>query len=276
MQMTLIWALGLGALIGSFLNVVIARIPAQIDYAARQADRGADDATAMDDPPPGIAWPGSHCPACKHPIRLYDNIPIVSWLLLRGRCRDCGIAISGRYPATELLTALLTAAIVWFHGPSLATVGLLLLTWWLLALALIDAETQLLPDVLTLSGLWAGLLFSLWSPVVTPAMAIIGAAAGYTALWGLNALYRQWRGHDGLGYGDFKLFALLGAWGGVEALLTTSLVAPILALVVVLIQIPRRGFHARQAMPFGPYLALGGWIAIVPPPSLLHWLPPWG
>ena len=261
-------ALG-GALIGSFLNVVIARLPAQVDYALGQVSPGTTTCSADDSPPAGIVWPASHCQTCKHPIRFRDNIPVLSWVLLRGRCRDCGTAIARRYPMVEVLTALLTVTVVAIHGLTPLTGGLLLMTWWLVALAFIDLDTQLLPDVLTLTGLWAGLLFSLWNPLVTPYVAIVAAAAGYAVLWTINAGYHQLRGHDGLGYGDFKLFAMIGAWGGVDALITTSLIAPVAALLVVLVQMPWKGLHARLELPFGPYLALGGWVAVVATPSII-------
>ncbi|MEX0430639.1 prepilin peptidase [Spiribacter insolitus] len=269
------FAIILGALLGSFLNVVISRVPAQIDYAARQTDRAEGEPGSP--PPPGIAWPGSHCPACKHPIRIRDNIPIISWLMLRGRCRDCSEPIPLRYPVTELFTAIITAVVVLRFGIGDLTLLLpmLLLSWWLIAMAVIDLETRLLPDALTLSGLWLGLLFSVSTGFISPTMAIIGAAVGYASLWLINTGYVWLRGHDGLGYGDFKLFAMIGAWGGVETLLATSLIAPICALLIAVAQIPRQGFSSRREMPFGPYLALGGWIAIMAPPSIAVWLPPW-
>lgn len=267
-------AAGLGALIGSFLNVVISRIPAQINYAAEQMDRPDGEPEAPT--PPGIVWPGSHCPKCKHPIRIRDNIPIISWLILQGRCRDCNASIPWRYPLTEIFTALVIALVVWRFGIGELTLPMILLSGWLIALAVIDLETRLLPDALTLSGLWLGLLSSVWTGLISPAAAIIGAVVGYSSLWLLNAAYRLLRGYDGLGYGDFKLFAMIGAWGGAEALLATSLIGPICALLIVIARIPSQGFHSRGEMPFGPYLAMGGWIAIMAPPAISVWLPPWG
>ncbi|RZU98612.1 prepilin peptidase [Spiribacter vilamensis] len=270
--MTFIFPVFLGALVGSFLNVVISRIPAQIDYAERQTDSASGDNA----PPPGIAWPGSHCPHCKHPIRIRDNIPIISWLLLRGRCRDCDAPISPRYPFTEALTAIVFAAVVAWYGIEPITAVLLLLSGWMIAMAIIDFETHLLPDALTLSGLWIGLLVSVGTDFITPTMSIIGAAAGYSSLWLINAGYRLLRGIEGLGYGDFKLFALIGAWGGPEALLATILIAPIAALLIILAQAPLMGIDGQREIPFGPYLAVAGWIAITAPPSLAVYLPPWG
>lgn len=262
----------IGALIGSFLNVVIARLPAQVEHEARQTDT----APAVDDPaPPGIAWPGSHCPHCQHAIRIRDNIPIFSWLILRGRCRDCGNPISARYPFTEVLTALVTAWIVWRFGVEPLTGAMLVLSWLMIAMAVIDFETHLLPDRLTLGGLWLGLLVSVGTDFIPPTLAILGAALGYSSLWMINMAYRWLRGIDGLGYGDFKLFALIGAWGGPEALVTTLLLAPIAALVVLLIQAPFKGIDGQREIPFGPYLAIAGWLAITAPPALAAWLPPW-
>ncbi|KAF0280235.1 prepilin peptidase [Spiribacter aquaticus] len=272
-MLTLIIAAALvGALIGSFLNVVIARLPAQVEHEARQTDT----APAGDDPtPPGIAWPGSHCPHCQHAIRIRDNIPIISWLILRGRCRDCGNPISARYPFTEVLTALVTAWIVWRFGVEPLTGAMLVLSWLMIAMAVIDFETHLLPDRLTLGGLWLGLLVSVGTDFIPPTMAILGAALGYSSLWMINMAYRWLRGIDGLGYGDFKLFALIGAWGGPEALVTTLLLAPIAALVVLLIQAPFKGIDGQREIPFGPYLAIAGWLAITAPPAVAAWLPPW-
>ncbi|MEX0372705.1 prepilin peptidase [Spiribacter roseus] len=262
----------IGALIGSFLNVVIARLPAQVEHEARQTDT----APGGDDPaPPGIAWPGSHCPHCQHAIRSRDNIPILSWLILRGRCRDCGNPISARYPFTEVLTALVTAWIVWRFGVEPLTGAMLVLSWLMIAMAVIDFETHLLPDRLTLGGLWLGLLVSVGTDFIPPTLAILGAALGYSSLWMINMAYRWLRGIDGLGYGDFKLFALIGAWGGPEALVTTLLLAPIAALIVLLIQAPFKGIDGQREIPFGPYLAIAGWLAITAPPALAAWLPPW-
>lgn len=270
--MAQITAFFIGALIGSFLNVVIARLPAQVEHEARQTDT----TPAGDDPaPPGIAWPGSHCPHCQHAIRIRDNIPILSWLILRGRCRDCGNPISARYPFTEVLTALVTAWIVWRFGVEPLTAAMLVLSWLMIAMAVIDFETHLLPDRLTLGGLWLGLLVSVGTDFITPTLAILGAALGYSSLWMINMAYRWLRGIDGLGYGDFKLFALIGAWGGPEALVTTLLLAPIAALIVLLIQAPFKGIDGQREIPFGPYLAIAGWLAITAPPALAAWLPPW-
>ena len=262
----------IGALIGSFLNVVIARIPAQIEHADRQMDAMAK----TDEPPPGIAWPGSHCPHCKHPIRIRDNIPVISWLLLRGRCRDCGQAISARYPFTELLTGAVTAWLVWQYGLQPITGCLFVLSAWMIAMAVIDYETTLLPDALTLSGLWLGLLVSVGTDFISPTLAILGAALGYSSLWVINTTYRWLRGIDGLGYGDFKLFALIGAWGGPEALLMTLVVAPLAALGVLLLQAPFKGIDGQREIPFGPYLAIAGWVAITAPTAIASALPPWG
>ncbi|AGM40786.1 leader peptidase PilD [Spiribacter salinus M19-40] len=248
-----------GAIVGSFLNVVASRIPARLAYDWAQApDTPPADSGVR---PPGIAWPGSRCPACHHPIRIADNVPILSYLRLKGHCRDCHAAISARYPITELLGAAVTVAVVLQFGVTASAAGLLIFTWWLLALAVIDFETQLLPDSLTLSGLWLGLLLSLTPAALTsPALAILSAAAGYSALWLINAGYGRLRGRDGMGFGDFKLFAMIGAWTGPEGLITTALLASLAALLVALVGLITRRLEAGQAIPFGPYLALGGWL----------------
>jgi leader peptidase (prepilin peptidase)/N-methyltransferase len=261
----------IGLIIGSFLNVVISRIPTQIAYADRQLDGSAEG----EQPPPGIIWPGSHCPNCQHPIRARDNIPVISWLLLRGQCRDCQHPIAPRYPFTELLTALVTGFIVWRFGVEPLTGAMLVFSWVMIALAIIDFETQLLPDSLTLGGMWIGLLASVFSGFLSPELAIVGASLGYASLWLINTGYRLLRGVEGLGYGDFKLFAMIGAWGGPEALLATMLIAPIAALLIVLLQAPFRGIDGQREIPFGPYLATAGWLAVTAPPTLARWLPPW-
>jgi len=217
-----------------------------------------------------LAIPRSHCPGCKAPIKARHNIPVISWLTLRGRCASCGVAISVRYPVIELATGLLSAAVAWHFGLGLAACGALLVTWFLIALTVIDHDTQLLPDNLTLPLLWLGLLASLWHDPgrvaalpATPVDAILGAIGGYLFLWAVFHAFRLLTGKEGMGYGDFKLYAALGAWLGWQMLpLVLLLSAAAGALVGITLIVARR--HGRDVpMPFGPYLAGAGWIAML-------------
>jgi leader peptidase (prepilin peptidase) / N-methyltransferase len=214
--------------------------------------------------------PRSACPACKAPIIAADNIPIVSWLMLRGKCANCGTAISARYPAVELATAVLSGFVAWHFGFGLLAAGALVFTWMLIALTMIDFDTQLLPDQLTYPLLWIGLLVSLWHPVwaegaaaVGPRESIIGALAGYLSLWSVYWAFKLLTGKDGMGYGDFKLFAALGAWMGWEMLLPVIIFASgVGALFGVAIMIRHKKGQETQ-LAFGPFLAIAGWLALI-------------
>lgn len=274
------WLLGVmlvfGLLVGSFLNVVIHRLPKMLEREWRRecADFLAQNGQAVPlEPLPAynLMTPGSHCPACAAPVRAWQNIPLLSYLALRGRCGGCGVAISPRYPLVELLCGALFAFLAWRFGWSWQLGGYLLLTAVLLALAFIDADTQLLPDSLTLPLLWAGLLFNLWSGVVPLADAVVGAAAGYLSLWLVFHLFKLATGKEGMGYGDFKLLAALGAWLGWQMLpliiLLSSLVGALAGIVLLMLARLGRG----QPLPFGPYLAAAGWIALLWGPEIVSW-----
>jgi len=268
----------LGLLIGSFLNVVIHRLPVMLERQWREQCAGLDAPGTPSPPRPpryDLIVPRSACPACRAPIRSWHNIPVLSWLWLRGRCADCHARISIRYPLIELLCGLLTAAVAWRFGVGWQVLGGALLTWALIALTGIDLDHQLLPDALTLPLLWGGLLASLgWSALtpgsfpVSPTDALIGAAAGYLSLWTVYHLFRLCTGKEGMGYGDFKLLAALGAWLGWRMLLPIVLCsAAVGALVgVALILSGRRG--RGVPLPFGPFLAAAGWLAMM-------WGPQW-
>lgn len=261
----------LGLLVGSFLNVVILRLPARLDAQWRRDAREELELEADDEPlPPGIVREPSHCPHCKHPLAVRDNIPLFGWLLLRGRCRYCRAPISIQYPLVELLCGVLSAVVVWKFGPGWTALAGLALTWTLIALAGIDLRTQLLPDSLTLPLLWLGLLLSLLPMFVAPAPAILGAALGYVSLWTVYWLFKLLTGKEGMGHGDFKLLAALGAWMGPGALLPvvllSSLVGALLGGALILL---RR--HERDVpISFGPYIAMAGWIWFVAGEPLLH------
>ena len=273
-----------GLLIGSFLNVVIHRLPRMLErqwqaecaeLAASGAEKGMTGALPVADPaaaspPYNLVVPRSACPSCGHRIAAWENIPIVSWLALRGKCSQCGARISVRYPVVELAGGALAVAAVWHFGPTwqaLAACGLL---WTLLALAFIDADTQLLPDNLTLPLLWAGLLANLFELFVPLSEAVVGAMAGYLSLWLVYWAYKLTRGREGMGYGDFKLLAALGAWMGWKALpaivLLSSLVGAVIGIALILLQ----GRDKATPLPFGPYLAAAGAIALFAGPALVR------
>jgi leader peptidase (prepilin peptidase)/N-methyltransferase len=275
----------LGLIVGSFLNVVIHRLPIIMDRDWRKqcAELAAGDSnpgTAATQPAAAEARfnlivPRSCCPACRAPISAWQNIPLVSYVLLRGKCARCGARISPRYPIVELLTALLSAAVVWRYGFGWEAAAALTLTWCLIALSGIDFDTQLLPDAITLPLMWLGLLASLFAgdPAhalpVDPRSSIIGAVAGYLSLWSVYHLFRLLTGKEGMGYGDFKLFAALGAWFGWQMLPLIILLAAFTGAVVgIFLMVARR--HGRDVpIPFGPYLAAAGWIALMWGPEIV-------
>lgn len=261
----------LGLLVGSFLNVVILRLPARMAAAWRQEARDVLELQADATPlPPGIVREPSHCPHCKHPLSARDNIPLFGWLLLRGRCRYCQAKISPQYPLVELLSGVLSAVIVWKFGPSWAALAGLALTWTLIALSGIDFRTQLLPDQLTLPLLWLGLLLSLLPMFVTAPASILAAAIGYLSLWSVYWAFKLLTGKEGMGHGDFKLLAALGAWMGPLSLLPIILLSSLIGALVggTLIALRR---HERQIpMPFGPFLAAAGWVWFVAGADLLQ------
>jgi len=251
-----------GLLVGSFLNVVIHRLPKMLERGWRAQCAELAGQTPANEPAYNLVVPRSACPACGHRITALENVPVVSWLALRGRCRACGAAIPARYPIVELLGALLAMLAIWHFGPTakgLAACGLL---WTLVALTFIDADTQLLPDDLTLPLLWAGLLVNLGGVFVPLADAVIGAIAGYLVLWSVYWLFKLIRGKEGMGYGDFKLLAALGAWLGWKALPGIVLLSSVAGAVVgiVLMVVHRR--DGGTPLPFGPYLAIAGAIAL--------------
>jgi leader peptidase (prepilin peptidase)/N-methyltransferase len=253
----------LGLVIGSFLNVVIHRLPRMMEAEWRAQCAELEGRAAPEQGRYNLLVPASQCPSCKAPIRVYDNIPVLSYLLLRGRCRACGARVSARYPAVELTTAVLSALVVWRFGFTPASVFALALTWTLIALTFIDADTTLLPDDLTLPVLWLGLLANLSGTFVPIQEAVIGAVAGYLILWSIYWLFKLVTGKEGMGYGDFKLLAALGAWMGWKMLLPIILLSSLVGAVVgiVLIVLARRGRDIP--IPFGPYLAAAGFITLL-------------
>jgi len=254
----------LGLVVGSFLNVVVYRLPRILERTWQ-----GECAQLLGVEPPAVqgtlslARPTSHCPQCDHPIRPWENIPLLSYALLRGRCSACAAPIGLRYPLTELTSTLLALAVVAHFGPTWQAAAALPLTWGLLTLALIDYDTQLLPDVITLPLLWLGLLLSLAKLFTGPMAAILGAAAGYLGLWGVFHLFRLATGKEGMGYGDFKLLALLGAWLGWQYLPQIIILSACVGAVVGVLLILLRGRNRDLPIPFGPYLAAAGWISLL-------------
>ena len=281
--------LGVGLLVGSFLNVVIYRLPVMLERqwreeAAQATATPGSGTSAQETARPerfNLVVPRSACPACKAPITALQNIPVLSYLFLKGRCAGCGIRISPRYPAIEALSGVLSAAVAWKFGFGWPALEALIFTWFLIALTFIDVDHQLLPDDLTLPLLWLGLALSLTVPLVVgsslsagaawggapipqdPRSAIIGAMAGYLSLWSVYHLFKLLTGQEGMGYGDFKLFAAFGAWLGWKMLFPIILIAAAVGAVVGLTLIMAYGRDRRSHIPFGPFLAAAGWLMLM-------------
>jgi leader peptidase (prepilin peptidase)/N-methyltransferase len=270
-------ALLFGLIVGSFLNVVIYRLPVILDRQWREQCAELDQTeTPAPSGPFNLVVPRSACPSCKAPITALQNIPIVSYLVLRGRCAHCGIHISARYPLVEALTGILSAAVAWKYGFGWPTAAAIVLTWFLVTLTFIDIDHQLLPDNLTLPLVWIGLLLSLWGPQpagpplpVDMRSSIIGAIAGYLSLWSVYHLFRLLTGKEGMGYGDFKLFAALGAWLGWKMLLPIILLAAVVGAVVGIALLALHGRSRSTPIAFGPFLAAAGWLVMMFGPEIV-------
>ena len=255
---------GLGLLVGSFLNVVILRLPRRMEWEwKRDARETLGEPELYDPPPPGIVVERSHCPHCGHQLSWYENIPVFSWLALRGRCRSCKAPISIQYPLVELVTALLCVACVWQFGFGWQGFGACLLTCFLVALSGIDLRTQLLPDSLTLPLMWLGLIASLDNLYMPAKPALLGAVAGYVSLWSVVWVFKQLTGKQGMGHGDFKLLAALGAWVGLAGVLPIIVLSSLVGAVVGSIWLAAKGRDRATPIPFGPYLAMAGWIVFM-------------
>lgn len=276
--MIIIGAALLGLIVGSFLNVVIYRLPLMMDREWREQARqllGQPDGAEPGQVPINLISPRSHCPACQSPVAAWHNVPVLSYLLLKGRCAACGVTISPRYPLIELLTALLSATLIWKFGPTLAGLSALVLCWALIAASAIDLDHQLLPDSITQPLLWLGLALGLSGLLVdTPPFpdlhsAVLGAMAGYLSLWTVYKVFKWLTGKEGMGYGDFKLLAALGAWLGWQMLPLVIILSAVVGTVsgIAMIAVGR---HARQApIPFGPFLAAAGLCALLWGPELV-------
>ncbi len=253
----------IGLTVGSFLNVVIHRLPLMMERDWQAQCQEYLGEPPKEQSPLSLAKPASHCPHCGHKIRFYENIPVLSYLWLRGRCSACQQAISVRYPLIELLTAVMSAVIAWHFGFGWQAGAGLLLTWALIALSVIDTDHQLLPDVITLPFLWLGLMLSLFPVFADVRSSLIGAIAGYLSLWTVYQLFKLLTGKEGMGFGDFKLLALLGAWMGWQSLPLIIILSSAVGAVLGGAMIALRGRDRAQPIPFGPYLAIAGWIALL-------------
>lgn len=254
----------LGLLIGSFLNVVAYRLPVMMerDWKVQCLEYLHPDQTIEPTERFDLIIPRSRCPACGHKITALENIPVLSYLFLRGKCSACATHISARYPIVEFVTALLSAVVAWKLGWGWALPAGLFFTWSLIALSLIDFDHKLLPDSITLPLLWLGLLLSLNTLFVDMRASIIGAAAGYLSLWSVYQLFRLVTGKEGMGFGDFKLLAAIGAWLGWQALPVTIMLSSLVGAVVGISLIAIRGRDRNIPIPFGPYIAAAGWLAM--------------
>ncbi|ARU89785.1 A24 family peptidase [Pseudomonas sp. M30-35] len=254
----------IGLLVGSFLNVVVYRLPIMMQRDWQAQAREALELPSEDAQQTfNLLLPNSTCPSCKHEIRPWENIPVVSYLALRGKCSSCKTAISKRYPLVELACGALSFFIAWHFGFTWQTGLMLLLTWGLLAMSLIDADHQLLPDVLVLPLLWLGLIANYFGLFTSLDDALWGAVAGYLSLWTVFWLFKLITGKEGMGYGDFKLLAMLGAWGGWQILPLTILLSSLVGAVLGVIMLRMRNAETSTPIPFGPYLAIAGWIALI-------------
>ena len=255
----------LGLMVGSFLNVVILRLPKWLDWQYKHDAREAlGEPNLYEPPPPGVVVEPSHCPQCKHALNWYENIPLFSWLFLRGKCRHCHAPISFQYPFVELLTALLALASVWQFGFGWHGFGAVVLSCFLIALSGIDVREQLLPDNLTLPLMWLGLVGSMDNLYMPAKPALIGAAAGYVSLWLVWWLFKQITGKEGMGHGDFKLLAALGAWCGWKGILPIVLISSLVGAVTgsLWLWINRKKVLSTP-IPFGVYLAIAGWLVFM-------------
>lgn len=259
----LITAAVLGLLVGSFLNVVIYRIPKMLENEWKVQASEFLELEAPEIQKLTLASPDSTCPSCGHQIRAWENIPIISYLFLRGKCSACKTHISIRYPLVELATGILSVVVASTFGASYTTLALLLFTWSLIALTMIDADTQLLPDNITLPLLWLGLICNHFGLVTDLNSALWGAVLGYLSLWSIYWLFKLLTGKEGMGYGDFKLLAALGAWLGWQMLPIIILLSSVVGALYGISMIAVRGRDRSVPMPFGPYLAVAGWVALI-------------
>lgn len=263
----------IGLIVGSFLNVLIYRLPVMLERMWKHECTLLLDPNAPADEPPiyNLFFPRSRCRQCQKPLAWYHNFPVLSFILLRGRCAYCRAKISWRYPMVELLCAVLSGFLAWFYGWNIQLVASLIFTWFLIPLLFIDFDHQLLPDNLTLPLLWLGLFFNIQYTFASLASAVAGAIIGYLFFWVVYWLFRLVTKKEGMGHGDFKLLAALAAWTGWEYLLMLVLISGILGLIISITTAIVRRHSVKQAMPYGPALAIAGWVTLVWGPNLADW-----
>ena len=270
----------LALLVGSFLNVVIYRLPIMMerDWRTQCEEISATPAPELPAGRFDLVTPGSRCPSCGHAITALQNIPLLSYLVLGGKCAACKAPISARYPVIEFVTAFLSAVVAWRFGFGWEAGAAIALTWSLIAISVIDIDHQIIPDSISLPLIWAGLFLSLFAPrpeaqmlFVDPKTAIAGALAGYLSLWSIYHLFRLITGKEGMGYGDFKLLAALGAWLGWQMLPLIILLSAVVGAVTGIMMIVFRKHERSVPIPFGPYLAAAGWIAMLWGPGIVGW-----
>jgi len=265
-------------LVGSFLNVVIYRLPVMMEREWREQceELAGQPAGALPEGRFNLSFPRSRCPACGHMITAVQNIPVISYLVLGGKCASCKAPISRRYPIIELITAVLSGIVAWRFGVSYETLAALLMTWSLIAISVIDIDHQLIPDSISLPLIWLGLALSLLHPMdgatmlfIDPRASIVGALAGYLSLWSIYHVFRLVTGKEGMGYGDFKLLAALGAWLGWQMLPLIILLSALVGAAVGISLIVFSRHDRNVPIPFGPYLAAAGWIAMLYGPQIV-------
>lgn len=272
--LTIVLAALLGLLVGSFLNVVIYRLPLMLqrewhgqccEYLQLDANKIGSAPAVSEHKVFNLMKPDSHCPVCKKPVRPWQNIPVISYLLLGGKCSECKTVIHWRYPVVELATAALSAVVAWHFGATWSCVAALLFTWCLIAATVIDIDHQLLPDNITLPLLWLGLILAMtpYGTGVSVTDAVIGAAAGYLSLWSIYQIFKLLTGREGMGYGDFKLLAAIGAWLGWQKLLTVVILSSMAGAMLGIGMAIFAGRDKNIPMSFGPYLAISGFIALI-------------
>ena len=271
---TLCWSV-IGLMIGSFLNVAIYRIPIMMQRESENYLALENDQLPPHTERYNLITPRSACTSCAHKLSLADNIPILSFVWLKARCRYCKASVSWRYPSVELLTAVLSALVIWHFGSGIAGLSALIFLWLLIVMSFIDLDTQLLPDELTLPLMWLGLLINLDGTFVPLRDAVIGAAAGYLFLWLVYWMFLAATGKEGIGYGDFKLLAALGAWMGWAMLPLIVLLSSVVGATVGLLMIALKRHHRDSPIPFGPFLATSGLLALlIGQPIINTWLAP--
>jgi len=255
----------LGLIVGSFLNVVISRLPKMMeqDWHEQCCDLLEIKNEKRKEQQVSLFFPGSSCPVCHHKITALENIPVISYLYLKGRCKSCKTKISPQYPIIEILTGLTSAYVAWHFGFTLQTLFAVLLTWALICLSMIDLEYSLLPDDITLPFLWLGLTCNIFGVFTDIYSSLIGAILGYSVLWIIFMSFKIVTGKEGMGYGDFKLLSLLGAWFGWQYLPLVILLSSIAASLIGIAMIIFRGREKSTAFPFGPYLAIAGWVTLI-------------